>query len=54
MGKSDISFEIKPLNNPAYATMLMMSLKGRVVPDQGGTETPVNCNLLLNVGAAKH
>jgi hypothetical protein len=30
-------------------TMLMMNLNGRVVPDAGGRETQIDCNLLYNV-----
>lgn len=32
--------------------MLMMNLKGRVVPDAGGRETQIDCNLLYNVSCA--
>lgn len=49
MGKSDIDFDLKTINNPAYANMLLLHLKGRIVPDEGGRETQVDCNLLLNV-----
>jgi hypothetical protein len=30
-------------------TMLLMNLKGRIVPDSGGRETQLDCNLLYNV-----
>jgi hypothetical protein len=30
-------------------TMLMMNLKGRIVPNGGGRETQLDCNLLYNV-----
>ncbi|KAF6253865.1 hypothetical protein COO60DRAFT_384683 [Scenedesmus sp. NREL 46B-D3] len=32
-------------------TVLLMNLKGRVVPDAGGRETQLDCNLLYNVTA---
>jgi hypothetical protein len=30
-------------------TVLMMNLKGRIVPNGGGRETQLDCNLLYNV-----
>lgn len=51
MGRSDIAFQVTNPQSMQAPTMLMMNLKGRVVPDAGGRETQIDCNLLYNVTA---
>lgn len=51
MGRSDIAFQVTNPQSMQAPAMLMMNLKGRVVPDAGGRETQIDCNLLYNVTA---
>eukprot|EP00775_Hariotina_reticulata_P004275 gene4275-4529_t len=44
MGRSDLDIELRGYNGG----MVLMLIKGRIVPDAGGRETQVDCNMLYN------
>lgn len=46
LGRSDLDFLMRP---HAASGVIVMNLKGRVVPPAGGREYPVDCNLVFNV-----
>ncbi|KAF8055601.1 hypothetical protein HT031_006720 [Scenedesmus sp. PABB004] len=51
LGRSDIEFMLfnAAAQSPNLAGLLGMSLRGRVVPNGGGLESPISCSALFNV-----
>lgn len=48
LGRSDIDFLMRP---HAPTGVILMNMKGRIVPAGGGREYPLDCNLMYNVTA---
>lgn len=46
LGRSDLDFTIR---GQPRAGLVLMNLRGRIVPPTGGREYPVDCNLAFNV-----
>jgi hypothetical protein len=46
LGRSDLDFTIRA---QPRAGLVLMNLRGRIVPPTGGREYPVDCNLAFNV-----
>lgn len=51
--RSCLCMQITNPNSPQAPGVLLLNIKGRVVPDGGGHETQVDCNLLYNVSTTR-